>query len=152
MVRSYYADDFDLEISPVGGNRFELVIQHLPFEFIPATAGQPKAWQVGQGNDANLWPLVTMTASAADIRPYAGEYRSDELGATYTLDARDSMLIVRTSYGADIAVAPFSKDVFVGDVVGIMKFSRDSGGNVAAFTVNRVVARGVRFDRKKRVD
>jgi len=148
MVRSYYADDFDLEITPVGGNRFELVVQRVPFEFIPATKG----WRVGEGKDARVWELITWAPSAADIRGYAGEYRSDELGATYTLDTRDSMLVIRTSYGADIAVAPFSKDVFVGDVVGIMKFSRDRRGNVVAFTVNRIVARGVRFDRTKRVD
>jgi CubicO group peptidase (beta-lactamase class C family) len=36
--------------------------------------------------------------------------------------------------------------------LGIVKFSRDSRGNVAAFTVNRDVARGVRFDRTKRTD
>jgi hypothetical protein len=44
-------------------------------------------------------------------------------------------------------VAPYEKDVFVGDWVGIMKFTRDARGVVSGFSVNRANAKGVRFDR-----
>jgi hypothetical protein len=44
---------------------------------------------------------------------------------------------------------PFSKDVFVGDLVGIVKFSRDASGNVSGFSVNREQVRGLRFYRTK---
>jgi hypothetical protein len=41
------------------------------------------------------------------------------------------------------------KDQFVGDVAGIVKFSRDAHGAVTGFTLNRIVARGVRFEKIK---
>ena len=146
MLRSYYGDDFDFEITPVSANRF-LLRNSILFEFIPATPGRPKGWHVGEGKDAREWQLVTYAPAAADIRSYAGEFRSEEIAATYTLEARGSALIVRSPWGGDITIAPFSNDVFVGDFVGIVKFSRDSGGAVAGFTLNRENARGVRFDR-----
>jgi hypothetical protein len=51
-----------------------------------------------------------------------------------------------------VTIVPFSKDVFVGDWVGIVTFSRDSRRAVSGFTVNRENARGLRFDRMKRTD
>ena len=111
--------------------------------------GRPKGWHVGEGKTRD-WQLVTFAPPAAEIQSYAGEYRSEEIAATYSLDARDSTLIVKTSWGADITIAPFSNNVFVGDFVGIVKFSRDSHGVVTGFTLNRENARGVQFDRVRR--
>jgi hypothetical protein len=149
MLRSYYGDDFDFELTPVGINRF-LLRNSILFEFIPATSGRPKGWHVGEGKDARDWQLVTFALPTTEIKSYAGEYRSEEIGATYTLDERDSALVLRSSWGSDIPIAPFSKDVFVGDFVGIVKFSRDNGGVPTGFTLNRENARGVRFDRVRR--
>jgi hypothetical protein len=42
--------------------------------------------------------------------------------------------------------------LFVGDSVGIVKFSRDARGVLTGFTVNRENDRGVRFDRIERAD
>jgi hypothetical protein len=148
MVRSYYADDFDFELTAVAANRF-LLRNTIPFEFISATPGGPKDWHVGEGNDARVWQLVAFAPPAAEIRSYAGDYRSDEIGVTFTIQSRDSALVVKNPWGPDVTIAPFSKDVFVGDVVGIVKFSRDSRGAITGFTLNRDAARGVRFDRLK---
>jgi hypothetical protein len=87
---------------------------------------------VGEGKDAREWKLVTLVLPVAEIRSYAGTYRSEEIGATYTLEAHESTLVVKSPFGADIPIAPFSKDVFVGDFVGIVKFSRD-GREVGRF-------------------
>ena len=76
-------------------------------------------------------------------------YRSDEIGVTYTVDARDSAMVVKSTGRPDVTISAFSRDVFVGDGVGIVKFSRDDRGATTAFTVNRDNARGVRFDRVK---
>jgi hypothetical protein len=148
-LRSYYGDDFDFELMPVGVNRF-LLRNSILFEFTPAMPGRSKGWHVGEGKDARDWQLVTFAPPAAEIRSYAGEYRSEEIAATYTVEARDSALVVRSPWGPELTIAPFSKDVFVGDFVGIVKFSRDSRGVVTGFTLNRENARGVRFDRARR--
>ena len=42
------------------------------------------------------------------------------------------------------------KDAFAGEYLGIVRFSRDTRGMVAGFTLNRQGARGVRFERAKR--
>jgi hypothetical protein len=97
-----------------------------------------------------LWQLVTFAPSATDLRSYVGDYRSEEIGVTYRIVERGSMLVVENPGRADIPVQPFSKDVFVGDFVGIVKFSRDARGALTGFTVNRENDRGVRFDRMKR--
>jgi hypothetical protein len=147
MVRSYYGDDVDFEITAVGTNSFVFPNRNIPFEFIPATPGQPKEWHVGVGKDARVWQPVTLGPPAKEIRTYAGDYRSDELGVTLTIQPRDSALVVKAMGRADVTITPFSKDVFVGDWLGIVKFSRDARGVVTGFTINRDVARGVRFQR-----
>jgi hypothetical protein len=149
MLRSYYQDDFDFELTPVAANRF-LLQGRVPFEFVPATAGQPKEWHYGDGKNQRVMQLVTFSPPETEARSYSGTYRSDELGMTYTLEARDSMLVVKATGRPDITIAPFSKDVFVGDWLGIVKFSRDVRGAITGFTINRDIARGVWFDRLKR--
>ena len=67
----------------------------------------------------------------------------------YTLEATDSALVVQSTGRPDVTIAPFSKDVFVGDWLGIVKFSRDARGVITGFTINRDIARDVRFDRLK---
>jgi CubicO group peptidase (beta-lactamase class C family) len=142
MGRSLFGEGFDLELTPTAANRF-LLFNSVPFEFVPAAAGKPKEWRVGVGKDQRVWEQVTYAPPAADVRAFAGDYRSDELNVTFTIEAKDSALVVAHTF----TIAPFSKDVFVGDWVGIMKFSRDARGAVDSFTVNRANAKGVRFDR-----
>jgi len=148
MLRSYYGDDFDFEIMPVSANRF-LFRNTIPFEFIPAAPGRPKGWRVGEGKDQRMWELVTFAPGAGEIRSYAGDYRSDELAVTFTIQPRDFALVVKSAGRPDVTMAPFSKDVFVGDWVGIVKFFRNRSGAVTGFSLNRDNARGVRFDRIK---
>ena len=82
--------------------------------------------------------------SKADLPSFAGEYRSDELDVTYTVAIRDSSLIVQSS-----TLYPVSRDAFVGDYMGTVRFLRNARGSITAFTLNRVNARGVRFERLK---
>jgi CubicO group peptidase (beta-lactamase class C family) len=148
LLRSYYQDDSDFEVTPIGANRF-MFQNSVPFQFIPARAGRPKEWHVGDGTNQRVLQLITLTPSAPEVRSYAGHYRSEEIGVTFTLEARDTTLVLKSSGRPDVEIAPFSKDVFVGDVVGIVKFSRSNRGAMTGFTVNRELARGVRFERVK---
>jgi len=148
MVRSHYGDDFDFELTPIGTNRFAFQ-GGSTFDFIPPASGRPKEWHVGQQNDRNVFQPITFAPSAAEVRAYAGAYRSDDLGVTFTLEPHDSTLVVKNMGFPDVTIEPFSMDEFVGDVVGIVKFSRDTRGVVTGCTLNRPVARGVRFERTK---
>jgi hypothetical protein len=79
----------------------------------------------GKGKDQRVWQPVAFAVAAAELRPHADAYRS-ELGVTYTLGVRDSALVFKGTGSPDVTIAPFSKDVFVGDWVGIVKFTRDA--------------------------
>jgi CubicO group peptidase (beta-lactamase class C family) len=140
--RSLFGDEFDLELAPKSANRF-LLYNSVPFEFVSAGAGKTKQWRVGEGKDQRIWELVTLALSPAELRAFGGDYRSDELNITYAVEPKGSGLNV----AHNVDVAPYEKDVFVGDWVGIMKFTRDARGAVSGFTVNRANAKGVRFDR-----
>ena len=152
LWRSYYEDGFDYELTPVGGNRF-LFNGYVPFEFVPSTAGKPKQWRVvNLPGDQGLALPVTFVLPASELPSYTGDYHSDEIGITFTVERRDSMLVLNNHGWVNTPVQGYSKDVFVGDAVGIVKFSRDARGTVTGFTLNRGGAHDVRFDRIRRAD
>ena len=89
-------------------------------------------------------PLMKFDLPKADLPSFAGEYRSDELDVTHTVAIRDSSLMVQSS-----TLYPVSRDAFVGDHMGMVRFLRNARGSVTAFTLTRINARGVRFERLK---
>jgi CubicO group peptidase (beta-lactamase class C family) len=150
LWRSYYLEDFDYELTPVGANRF-LFNGNVPFEFVPSTAGKPKQWRiVDSPGDLGLVLPVTFVPPASELSSYTGDYHSDQIGVTFTVERRGSVLALKNGGWVDTSVQGFSKDVFAGDVVGIVKFSRDARGTVTGFSLNRGGARDVRFDRVRR--
>jgi CubicO group peptidase (beta-lactamase class C family) len=152
LSRSYYQEDFDYELTPVGANRF-LVNGNVPVAFVPATAGKLKQWRlVDSRGDQGLILPVTFVPSASELPSYTGDYHSDEIGITFTVERRDSMLVLNNHGWVNTPVQGYSKDVFVGDAVGIVKFSRDARGTVTGFTLNRGGAHDVLFDRIRRAD
>jgi len=152
LSRSYYLEGFDYELTPVGANRF-LFNGNLQVAFVPATAGKPKQWRlVDSPGDQGLILPVTFVPSASELPSYTGDYHSDEIGVTFTVEKRGSVLALKNGGWVNTPVHGFSKDVFVGDVVGIVKFSRDARGMVMGFTLNRGAAHDVRFDRISRAD
>jgi hypothetical protein len=79
-----------------------------------------------------------------------GEYCSPELEGTYTVASRNAGLVIQIPGRADINLQPVFTDAFAGEIVGLVKFSRDTGGVVTGFTANSEGARGLRFNRIKR--
>lgn len=141
-VWDYYGDNYHILLTPIATNRFSFPGATL--EFSPAEGKRPRAWHIVDGGGQRLMeiPLVAHAVSAADLKAYAGTYRSDELDVSYTAAMRDSSLVLESS-----PLQPVSKDAFVGDYMGVVRFVRDARGSVAGFTLNRQAARGVRFDR-----
>jgi CubicO group peptidase (beta-lactamase class C family) len=142
-LRDFYADDYDITMVPLGGNRFQ--IPGATLEFAMAEAGRPRAWHVIDGTGRRLFelPARELTTSAGDLQRYAGTYRSEELGVAYPVAVRDARLVIHTS-----TVHAVATDAFVGEYVGTVRFVRDAEGAISGFTLNRHAARGVRFDRR----
>ena len=143
-LRDFYGDNYDMPMTPISPSRF--LIPGATLEFSPADAGRPQSWHVIDGAGRRLLELLLMTFDVPkmDLTSFAGKYRSDELDVTYTVAIRDSSLILQSS-----TLYPFSRDAFVGDYTGTVRFSRDARGSITAFTLNRRAARGVRFERLK---
>ena len=144
-LRDFYDDNYDMPMTPIRSSRF--LVAGTPLEFSPADAGRPQAWHVidSEGKRLLELPLMKFDLATAALPSFAGEYRSDELDVTYTVAIRDSSLVVQSS-----TLYPVSRDAFVGDYMGTVRFLRDGRGAVTAFTLNRNTARGVRFERLKR--
>ena len=141
-VWDYYGDNYHLLMTPISANRFTLPGATL--EFSPAEAGRARAWHIVDGGGQRLLelPSVTFGVPKAALSAFAGAYRSDELDVIYTVSMRDSSLVLQSS-----TLYPVSKDAFVGDYMGVVRFFRDQRGLVSGFTLNRQAARGVRFER-----
>jgi CubicO group peptidase (beta-lactamase class C family) len=144
-LRDFYGDNYDMPMTPISPSRF--LIPGATLEFSPAEAGRPQSWHVIDGAGRRLLELqlIKFDVPKTDLPSFAGEYRSDELDVTYTVAIRDSSLILQSS-----TLYPFSRDAFVGDYMGTVRFLRDARGAITAFTLNRSNARGVRFERLKR--
>jgi hypothetical protein len=94
-----------------------------------------------------LQRVVTLKPTAADLRMFAGDYRSAEILASYDIVLRDSGLAIQPPGGAEVRLQPLGKDTFAGAGFGVLRFLRGTRGDVAGFTMNRYHLRGLRFDR-----
>jgi CubicO group peptidase (beta-lactamase class C family) len=80
----------------------------------------------------------------APLKAYAGTYRSDELGVTYTVTATDSTLVLQTRWGMERAVRSAYADVFTGPFT--LVFTRKAG-RIDGMLMTGGRVRRVRFER-----
>jgi len=152
MASASAGEEPSVELTPVGANRFVVSGTPISAEFVPAAPGRPQEVHLtGAGPKPKLSQrVISFAPSSAELRAFAGEYTSPEIEGTYTLAPRSGSLVIQIPGRADIPLQPVFTDAFAGEILGIVKFSRDAGGVVTAFTVNSDGARGLRFDRIKR--
>lgn len=87
--------------------------------------------------DNDTIPLVYVSAtpwspSASDLAAFAGHYRSEEVGATWTASVDSGRLVVRLRPGDRRILTPAYTDAFTGGGLGTVWFTRDAGGRVDA--------------------
>jgi CubicO group peptidase (beta-lactamase class C family) len=139
-----------VELTPVSEHRFVLLGTPIEVEFIAAAAGRPQQARVtGAGPKPAINEQVTTAyaPSPADLRAFAGSYRSDEVGAIYALIPRDADLLVKMPGRPDVGLKPLVPDKFYGSLLEIVKFLRDERGMVTGFTMQTTGVRSLRFDR-----
>jgi hypothetical protein len=83
----------------------------------------------------------------AELERYAGTYHSAELGATYTVAATDSTLVLRTRWAAERTVRPAYGDTFTGDF--LLAFTRGRGG-ITGMRMSTGRVRNVAFEKVRR--
>jgi len=153
MASAGAGEDPSVELTPVGANRFVVSGTPISVEFVPAAPGRPQEIHVsGAGPKQMVQQQVTTSfaPSSTELRALEGEYSSTEVEGTYTLAPRKAGLVMQIPGRADINLQPVFTNAFSGEIVGIVKFSRDADGVITGFTANSDGARGLRFDRIKR--
>ena len=87
--------------------------------------------------------------SVEELKEFEGRYYSNELQTFYTLEVKDSTLMLMIGDTEDIGLDPVDEDNFTGDFffIGQMNFMRNDRGEVTGFTVSNGPTRGIRFER-----
>lgn len=83
----------------------------------------------------------------AELEAYTGEYESAEILTSWRVETRDGALVARHFRRGEVLLRPLARDHFSGELFGELRFLRDDGGQVTAFTANQVRIRGLRFTR-----
>jgi len=83
------------------------------------------------------------------LATYTGRYLSDELQTFYTLELRDSTLLVLIRNTPEIELDALKVDLYKGDVFFLseVKFTRDEAGAVTGFEASNGRTKGIRFDK-----
>jgi CubicO group peptidase (beta-lactamase class C family) len=137
-------------LSPLDTTRFTIPETAVVVEFVPASKDQPQQVRVtGISPKPRISEqLPPLTVPSEQLRAFAGTYTSSEIETSCTIIARPSDLLVRIPGRADTVVQPVFQDAFAG--LGIIKFTRGTGGAVTGFTLNRYDVRGLRFERAEK--
>ena len=81
------------------------------------------------------------------LQAYAGEYKSAELVATYTLDVENGSLTLHSGWNPPVKLDPLVPDEFTMGQLGTAVFHRDTNGHVSRLSVYSNRIRGVTFER-----
>jgi CubicO group peptidase (beta-lactamase class C family) len=84
--------------------------------------------------------------SEADLAAYAGQYRSAELEAIYSLSVDQGGLMLRNNWNPPLKLIPIARDEFESEEFNIV-FRRDANHRVSGLNVFTMRARNVSFDR-----
>ena len=90
----------------------------------------------GTDGDTTAYAFVSgapWTPTAAELADFAGRYRSDEVGATYTVLVENGKLVITLRAAVRHEMSPSYKDAFTG--WNTVWFTRDGGGKVPAMHV-----------------
>ncbi|MBV9742969.1 MAG: beta-lactamase family protein [Acidobacteriia bacterium] len=146
---SFFRGGSDFELNPVDARHARGPFGVRMFEFIPGVAGHPRAVHIrGPAGDTDF-VLTAYIPQAAELRPFGGQYWSDELQVAFTVLARDSGLMIQLPGQAPSPLQPFEKDAFLGP--GILTFTRDTHGAVTGFILDHSSVRKLSFRRMQPV-
>jgi hypothetical protein len=88
------------------------------------------------------------TPTPAELGAFAGLYESDEMGATWVIEAGEGELVARLTHAPEnsAALAPVDRDTFA---VGrsLLRFQRDASGRVVGMEYSNPMVRDLSFNR-----
>ncbi len=137
-----------VELTPIGVDRFAVPGTPIIVEFAPVSDGRAHEVRVTGAGKPKVSQLVSaFTPSPEQLRAFELEYRSAEVSGTYRFSALNGGLVLHIPGRADVQFQPVFGDAFAGDILGVVKFSRGTGGVVTRFPANSDGARRLPFER-----
>jgi len=104
-----------------------------------------------QGDNAMIGEkFEPVELDAQQLKEFAGDFYSDELGTTYTLAVVDGKLVAQHRRHEDIPLNPTKKDMFLGEqwFFRQVRFTRDRENRITGFRLSGGRVRNLRFDKK----
>lgn len=136
---------------PLGGNRFRLAAAPTEATFEDASGSTPARLVLRTRSGATAWERVPgMSPTDGQLAEYAGDYTSEELGVTYTLQP-DSGGLALWLYGRRRSrLEPTYRDAFSdgGRFAGYLEFQRDARGRITGFVLQAGRVRNLPFRRE----
>ena len=132
------------ELVPIGPAAFRLGSARIEFADGAAAGGRVV---YADGDTMMFEPAPPADTTAANLATYAGEYRSDEAEATYTVAVEDGTVMLRMRPSIALRLVPLYADGFAGPGGLVARFIRGEDGRVEAFTMTVQRVRDLRFDR-----
>jgi hypothetical protein len=136
-------------LTPLAADRFAISGTPIELVFTPAQEGAPRKMTWVDVDPEVFAALPELSPAEAELREYAGTYRSDELNAVYTLSIRDGRLAVRgwrDDYGS---LQPVVSDGFSLRPPSLppafVRFTRGGQKQVAGFTLSTSGCKDIAF-------
>jgi CubicO group peptidase (beta-lactamase class C family) len=134
------------EIVPIGPATYRFGPSVTRLEFADGPPAQIRI-VYPDGDTVMFEPVAEADTTAAGLAAYAGEYRSDEAEATYTVAVVEGRVVLRMRPETTIRLNPTYRDAFAGPGGAIVRFYRGADGRVQAFSIGTERVRELRFDR-----
>jgi CubicO group peptidase (beta-lactamase class C family) len=122
--------------------------------FDVAPDGTPRGIRIATNDgDTTTWVFVSRTPwtpTAEQLSAFAGRYRSDEVGTTWTATVENGRLVLRQRASTSVELTPVYADAFgAGGTFGTVWFTRDARGAVTAMHSGAARVWDIAFTREK---
>ncbi len=101
------------------------------------------------GQKFELERVAPYAPTVDELQSLTGTYFSKELETFYTLELRDTTLVLLIRNTEEIELSALKKDNYKGDIyfIGELAFQRDNTGQVTGFTAANGRTKGIGFER-----
>jgi CubicO group peptidase (beta-lactamase class C family) len=133
-------------LTPTGEHEFFVADTKARVVFAKLDSGKAAQYTVEMDGGRRVYQRVEPADEVPPNLPdYAGHYRSEELGVTWSLQVKDGKLVFQHRRG-EISLRPVTRDRFSGSNLGSLQFERDSAGKITGFKVTTGRVRNLRFE------
>lgn len=138
-------------LDPLSESEFEYEDVEATVKFIRNEQGEVSGAVHTQGGQKfELERVPPYEPTVEELQALTGKFFSMELETFYTLEVRDTTLVLLIRNTKDIELSALKEDNFKGDIffIGEVAFIRDPGGQVTGFTVANGRTRGIWFEKQ----